>query len=271
MTTSLQRIAIHSVPRSGSTWVGCIFDAHPALRYKYQPLWSYRFKDRVTVTSSTEAITAFFNELAVTEDDFIDQIEAKSRGSIPTFTKEEPTTVAYKEVRYHYLLPHLLKQDQHLKFIGLIRNPIEVLNSWLNAPKEFRADLGWKVEDEWLRAPSKNLDKPEEYNGYLKWKETTELFLELKNIYPERVKLIEYKDLIDNPLKGVMELYNWCGLEIHQQVVDFIHSSRTVHKTDAYSVFRSKSSQGQSRKLPKEAMDYIHNDLKGTEMEVYLS
>lgn len=266
----MKRIAIHSAPRSGSTWFGCLFDAHPNVCYKFQPLWSYRFKNFLNENSSQERILEFFDQLVTAEDDFLDQVAGKEKGSIPAFGKKDVTTVVYKEVRYHHLLPNMLEKDDELTLIGLIRNPIEVLNSWLNAPREFRKDLGWKIEDEWLEAPSKNLGKPEEYNGYLKWKELSELFLKLNATYPDRVRLVCYSDLVSDPMKMTKELYDWCGLSLDPQVENFIGESRTEHNADEYSVFRAKVGDGQSLQLPVEAIEYIASDLRGTPLEKFL-
>ena len=41
---SLVKVAIHGVPRSGTTWLGSIFDSSPNVIYRNQPLFSYAFK-----------------------------------------------------------------------------------------------------------------------------------------------------------------------------------------------------------------------------------
>src|SRR5690606_12113388 len=153
---------IHSVPRSGSTWLGSIFNSHPQVVFRYQPLFSYAFKGALTPQSSEAEITDFFKQIANSNDDFINQKEGIGKGIIPKFSKNhQPTHICYKEVRYHHILSNLLKKDEEIKVIGLVRNPLAVIHSWLNAPKEFKKELGWKIEEEWQFAPKKNLDKPE--------------------------------------------------------------------------------------------------------------
>ena len=141
----MQRVAVHSVPRSGSTWLGSIFDSHPNVIYKYQPLFSYRFKEMLNTQSSKEDIQHFFLTISKTFDPFTDQIEAKQKGIVPSFKKHEIKAVVYKEVRYHYILKNLLKSDRNIKVIGLIRNPFAVISSWLKAPKEFKESEGFNL------------------------------------------------------------------------------------------------------------------------------
>ena len=59
----MQRIAIHSVPRSGSTWLGQIFNSSSLVIYKYQPLFSYAFKGRLSPQSTNNKIVQFFDEI----------------------------------------------------------------------------------------------------------------------------------------------------------------------------------------------------------------
>lgn len=41
----MHKIAIHSVPRSGSTWLGEILNSSANVKYCFQPLFSYKFKE----------------------------------------------------------------------------------------------------------------------------------------------------------------------------------------------------------------------------------
>src|SRR5690606_40273459 len=105
----MQKIAIHSVPRSGSTWLGNIFNSHPNVIFKYQPLFSYAFKEYLTEDSDAERINTFFQEIANADDIFMDQEEAIANGIVPNFKrKENPTHICYKKVRYHNILPNMV-------------------------------------------------------------------------------------------------------------------------------------------------------------------
>lgn len=244
----MNKIAIHSVPRSGSTWLGSIFDSSPNVAYRYQPLFSYGHKGQLTPTSSVDEINTFFEDILNTKDQFVLQSEAIQRGIIPTFKKDIITHICYKEVRYHHIIKNLLQKDQNIKMIGLIRNPFAVINSWLHAPKEFKKELGWKIEEEWRYAPKKNESKPEEFNGYQKWVEVTKLFLELQNEYPEQFVLIQYEDLLNKKQETVKSIFAFCGLNMSEQTIDFLEKSNKKNNADAYSVYKKKSNDDSWKK-----------------------
>ncbi len=267
----MYKIAIHSVPRSGSTWLGNIFNSHPNVVFKYQPLFSYAFKNYLNTNSNKEKINSFFEEISKTEDGFIDQFESVKKGLVPNFKKAKKIThICYKEVRYHHIVKNMVEKSDGVKFIFLIRNPLAVLYSWKNAPKEFRADQGWVFSNEWQYAPSKNLNLPEEYNGYEKWKESSFLFLELQKNYPDKVLVIEYSKLLHKPISTVEKLFNFTSLVFNQQTVNFLEESTSKNISDSYAVYKIKGGDTAWKKLPIHIIDYVYNDLKGTSLERYL-
>jgi len=58
----MKKIALHSVPRSGSSWIGQILNSSPKVNYKFQPLFSYAFKGYLDENSSRERIDEFFEK-----------------------------------------------------------------------------------------------------------------------------------------------------------------------------------------------------------------
>jgi hypothetical protein len=267
----MKRIAIHSVPRSGSTWLGSIFDSHPRVAYRYQPLFSYAFKGRLTPQSSKADILSFFQELKASDDNFITQQEDKNKGIVPQFEKEAAEAIVYKEVRYHHILGNLLNKDDELKVIGLVRNPLSTLHSWLNAPKEFRPELGWKIEEEWRFAQKKNENKPEEFNGYEKWKEAALVFEQLKSTYPDRFYLLHYQQLLTDTERTVQQLFDFAGLDYCEQTQKFLRASREVDVADAYGVFKTKvTDRAWEKDLDTSIVDYITRDLENTPLSKYL-
>lgn len=267
----MQRVAIHSVPRSGSTWLGELFNSNPDVIYKYQPLFSYAFKSKLTPSSSKNDIIQFFKAIAVKEDDFLDQKEARKNGKMPVFEKANNyTTIVYKEVRYHHILENLLKQDSEIKIIGLIRNPFAVIHSWLNAPKEFRKDLGWNELEEWRFAPKKNLNKPEEFNGFEKWKEVASLFLRLEKEFPNQLKIVYYNDLLNKTENTIIELFQFCNLSFTEDTKNFITESQIKENQDAYSVYKTKLNDDEWKdSLNPIIFKEIEKELMNTELEKY--
>lgn len=269
----MQRIAIYSVPRSGSTWLGELFNSHPDVIYKYQPLFSYSFKGRLTPSSSQKEIINFFKEIGSSQDDFLNQTESRKNGKMPVFTKSfSPSTIIYKEVRYLHIIENLLKKDKELKIIGLIRNPFAVIHSWLNAPKEFRTDLGWNELEEWKTAPKKNLDKSEEFNGFEKWKETALLFLRLEDKFPNQFKIIYYKDLLNKTEDCLRELFQFCNLPFSRITKNFILESQIKENRDKYSVYKTKLTDDDwKNKLNPIIIKEIEKDIFNTELEKYFN
>lgn len=267
----MDKIAIHSVPRSGSTWLGCILNSHSKICYKYQPLFSYAFKDYLTTNSSNEEIEKFFSEITKSKDDFINQNTEIAKGIIPRFKKEEcPSHICYKEVRYHNVLENMFAKTNDIRGIFLVRNPLAVIYSWSNAPKEFRTDLGWNLEEEWMYAQSKNNGLPEEFNGYFKWKEAAKIFFKLKALYAERVMIVNYSELLYNSMFTVRSIFNFINLDIDSQTTQFLDKSKAKHNDDPYSVFKITTEDNKWQDLPKEIIEYVQNDLKNTSLEYLL-
>lgn len=258
----LNRVAIHSVPRSGSTWLGSIFDSHPNVAYRFQPLFSFTHKSQLNDSSSLDEINSFYKDILHSTDKLVLQKEAIRNDKVPNFKKENTTHIIYKEVRYNNILENILEKDNTSKIIGLIRNPFAVINSWLRAPKEFKKELNWKIEEEWRFAPKKNLNKSEEFNGYEKWKEAAFLFLELRKRYPEQFYLVNYDSLLTTKEAVVKDLFKFCDLEMTSQTLNFLNKSSENNDADAYSVFKKKSVDD---KWQTELPQYIIDEIKADE------
>src|SRR6056297_737368 len=105
-----KKIAIHSVPRSGSTWLGEIVNSNPKGKYAFQPLFSYALKDFLSQISTNRDIELFFRRVEDSKDSFLDQEQHRQDGRLPLFRKEYPVThIAYKEVRYNHIIENLLE------------------------------------------------------------------------------------------------------------------------------------------------------------------
>ena len=73
LSDTIHPVAIFGVPRSGTSWLGQIMNSSPNVAYRYQPLFSYAFKDYLDEQSSAEDIQHFHEELLTTEDEFVTQ------------------------------------------------------------------------------------------------------------------------------------------------------------------------------------------------------
>jgi hypothetical protein len=269
--SSLVRVAVHGVPRSGTSWIGEIINSSPHVIYRYQPLFSYALKDYLTPSSAEEDIDEFFRALEGVQDPFIDQAAKRASGRFPAFAKDNPTHLVYKEVRYVNILWNLMRRTEDVYLCAVIRNPLSVVNSWLRAPREFRRDLGWVESEEWRYALKKNMNKPEEFNGFEKWKEATYTFLRLRDRFPDRTFILHYDDFVSNPLIGLNDLFSFLRLPITSSTLEFIRESRTSGNSDAYAVFRDQDTRGKWKyELDPAIISAITDDLRGTELEKYV-
>jgi hypothetical protein len=271
MFTDARVVSIHGVPRSGTSWLGQIFNSHPEVAYRFQPLFAYRFKDRISLSSSREEIHRFLSALyAVDDDEFILDRRSEFKGVLSHRKETSPSLMVMKMVRYHHLIGKLLEDVGTIKIVGMVRHPCAVISSWLQAPKEFKE--GWNPAKEWRHAPKKNLGRIEEYNGFEKWKEAALMFLDLHGMYPERFYLLRYEDLLARPLVVVRTLFSFVGLAMHPQVEKFIYTSGSLPSEDPYSVFKSPQIKDRWRtELEPSIAAEIFRDLEGTRLEQFLS
>ncbi len=267
----MEKIAIFGVPRSGTSWLSAIFNSHPDVAMRFQPLFSYEHKGRLNEHSTCAEIEAFFAEILASHDEFA-LMRSQMHKNYPDFFKSErPTSIAFKETRYLHIIENMLEQNPEVKVIGIIRNPLAVLGSWVRLPREF--DPAWDILEEWRAAPGKNQNKPEEFYGFDKWKETALHFLEFAERYPRQCQWTSYKRLNSEPLQTASGLLAFCGLQVHPQVAAFIKMSRSMHDgDDPYSVFRSRADDRQWRDiLPGCIVDEVRRELAGSPLEHFLS
>ena len=262
---SMQKVGIHGVPRSGTSWLGEIVNSSPNVSYKFQPLFSYEFKDYLQLDSTKNEVDEFFRAIHADRlSDFINRKSDRDKKLLPVFPKDKITHIVYKEVRYHHLVRHLLNVHRGLQIVGIIRNPIDVINSWYCAPREFRKDLGWNIMEEWEFAEKKNQNRAEEFFGYQKWKEVALEFMTLKQDFPDRFMIVNYNDLVFNTLPIVSELFEFLHIPITSQSKNFCSASTTSHQEGTYTVFKEMHKNSNKRRLPLAIVEAIRKDLEGS-------
>ncbi len=265
-----QVVAIHGAPRSGTSWLGQLFNSSPRVAYRYQPLFSYAFRGRIDEHSDAASVRRFFADLAASDDTFVLQRgDGRLAAEEMLFPKQSPTHLVYKEVRFHQVLPRLLELDSALRGIGLVRDPRAVLASWLAAPREF--DPGWRVDDEWRHAGRKNAGKAENWYGFERWKELAGLFLALESRFAGRFRILRYEDLARDPAATVRDLFGFCGLEFGAQTQAFVAASTTRDDGDPYGVVRSHRGASPGQGLPGEIAAAIEKELARSPLRRFLA
>ena len=265
----MDKIAIFGVPRSGTTWLSQILNSHPDVALRFQPLFSYGHKGSLSERSSAAEIRTFFEEILCTQDAFA-LMATEMQKNYPAFQKTiMPTHIVFKETRYLHIIENILTQCSEVKIIGIVRNPLAVMASWVLAPKEFNSE--WDINSEWRGAPSKNQNWSEEFYGFDKWKEIAEAFLRFKSQFPQQFFLVRYDELNRTPLDTTKKLYDFCGLKVCDQVENFLSASKSRHDSDPYSVFRAKASDDRWQGvLPDEIVKQIMLELKHTSVDIFL-
>ncbi len=263
---------IHGAPRSGTSWLGQMFNSHPAIKYCYQPFFSHAFRGRADISSGTAALRALFSEMLVSNDAFVNQSgAARLSRRLPLFSKEPPVHLVYKEVRFHDLLPSFLEALPEFKGIGVVRDPRFALASWFKAPREF--DPAWSRMAEWRDASRKNRGLHENWYGFTRWRALASLFLEMQEVHPHRFKLIRYEWLVADPGAVMRELLAFCNLGMHGQTLEFIRESCSVGDDDPYGVYRSGHAgtlHASRHGLEPEIAEAIERELAGTPLERFM-
>jgi hypothetical protein len=265
-------INIHGVPRSGTSWLGALFDSSPNVLYKYQPMYRKPLKGMIDHESSREQIDSYFKILYRYSDDMVSLEEEKRKGIHPEFEikTQNPVYLVSKHVRHHYLIPHLLELLDNFKVVAIVRNPCAVLNSWRTTPPP-TYNPAWDFAREWQFAPSKNRFRPEWYYGFHRWKEAAKLFLEMETAYPSKFYLVRYADLVADVNSCITKIFNFCKIPLEPQTRQFCLVSRQKCVSDVFGVFKGgKKIDDWKNKLDQDIVKSIYSDLIGSEFEAFL-
>lgn len=257
-------ISLHSAPRSGSTWLQMLFECHPNVLTKYQPLFSHEFKDKISTHTTPQEFQDFINDVANSDNEFLNMkgnYHQDQNNTFPSVQKNNPSTLLIKNTHSHHLTETFIKLHPSIKIVYLIRHPCGVISSFLNNPRECRPE--WKETDEWLTGRRKNNGSDHNYFGYNKWREITEMFYKLRTQYPRNIYIVVYEKLIDNHLFELNELFTWCGLDLHPNVITFFDESHTTTNESDTSVYKNKEVKDRWRtQLNTGIKNYIQSDIK---------
>jgi hypothetical protein len=262
---------VMGLPRSGTSWLGQIFDSHPDVRFKLSPLFSYAFKDALNNDSTREEIEQFLQEVYHREDSFLDQVDRRLQGDYPTFeTKNiEPACLVIKENRYHNLIKHLLATCDKLQVVYIVRNPCGAIHSWLSCRNEFPE--GAKPMEQWRSGAIRKKGKQEEFWGFDDWKLLTAMYQDMSRLEPDRVKVISYEQLVSNVVNTVTDMFSFAGLGMNSQTLSFLRESQLSTNKDSYAVYKEPGvAQRWQNELDPQIISVIIKDLAGSELEHYL-
>lgn len=269
MTDSYRTIvALIGMPRSGTSWLGQLFDSSPDVAYRLEPIFSYAFKNVVDEHSTKEEYNNFFDGIYHSQDDFLLQTDKRVAGTYPVFRKDDSQSVlVFKTTRFHNLLGTMLTYFDNLKMVSIVRHPCGAICSWLNTPREFPSTADPRTE--WRSGACRKTAK-EEFWGFDDWKIVTLKHLELQKKYPDRFTIIRYEDLVSDTSKVLTALYSFVGLRMTDQTYKFIQACHLRHDDDSYSVYKHKMVVNDwKNRLDPVIASTILGELKGTTLEQF--
>ncbi|MBW2005494.1 MAG: sulfotransferase [Deltaproteobacteria bacterium] len=264
-------IIVVGAPRSGTSWLGQILDSCPSTKYRFQPLFSWAFKGALNERSSREDFEVFFRNIYDSNDEFLCQTERRKTGLYPTFSMKQPRpeVLVFKMIRYHFLVPVMIKHFQFVSAVGIVRHPCGAIYSWLSNCKEFPANAN--PLKEWRLGTCRNQNKPEEYWGFEAWKKISVLFGELSKMFPSRFRIVQYESMVDRPFHIVRSLFSFLDIPYTRQTESFLKSCHEKHLNDPYAVFKNKKvKDAWKTKLYKEIRAEIIKEIIGTDLEKFL-
>lgn len=258
-------VYIGGVARSGTSWLGQIFNSSPIVKFRFQPLFSYEFRDRISEDSDDEEYQKFYDDLFNSDSDFLTQKDKILKGVYPRFDKGNEKILVFKENRFQSFIEPMLRKSANLCFVGIIRNPNATLNSWSQNEKEFPP--GSQLTKEWRFANCKNKGN-EDYFGYYKWKEVANLYLDLKEKFGKRVHIIHYDKFVENTEEQVQILFKNLKIPYTSQTDIFLKKSKEGLDNSYYSVFKGKKDKlSWKTNFPLYISEQIEEDLKSTRLE----
>lgn len=264
-------IDLHGVPRSGTSWLGQILDSSEKVRFKFQPLFSDRFKNYINLQSTKNEIDEYYEIIYNTKDEYLDRINQKKEGVYPVFKYKDdyPEIVSTKHVTHHYLIPYLLDKISNYQVIGVIRNPCAVLVSFKNYPSDYNPN--WEFRKEWEFSPNRGGFRPENYFGFHKWKEFVMMFLTLKKKYPDKVYIITYENMVKDTYHEIEKMYDFLKLPLTRQTLDFLDKSTSEEVENSLSVFKkNKDVNSWQKELNQEIIMKIVSELSDSEFSQFI-
>lgn len=263
-------VIVAGMPRSGTTWLGQIFDSHPEVAYRVCPLFCYSLKDAVAAESPRAEWSEVFRRAFLEPSDYMLDIRGRLAGDLPAFSQKTvpPSRLVLKFDHHQDLVGRALELFANLRVVALVRNPCAAIDSWLRAPKEFPQDadplLHWRdgrIKKRWRG----------DHFGFDDWVRLATEFLALERRHPGRAEVIRYEDLVRGGAAVAEPLLARCGLASHPATAAFIRESQARHSDATYGVFKDpRVVEAWRERLPGRIRAEIERELSGTPLEVFL-
>lgn len=241
---------IWGAPRSGTSWLGHLVAQHPDVEYRFQPIHSYTFRPRLEHNASLVDLYWFYWRLLCTRDPYVlnglaGDVKLQDKKLL---SRIFPRALVFKETHDLLSIHRILRLDSKARLAVLIRDPISVVESWINAPKEFNPD--WSVSDEWMAASKKNSEYSGNHFGVDQWIKTTKQTLTLSSELPQQLRIVRYDRLYKSTEETIAEVLNHFCLPLDRY--SLLPLSPIPEKLDEYSVSRRRKKSPSWKRLPND-------------------
>ena len=228
-------------PRSGTTLLSTLFDAHPNVKIPPEfpimlPLYQKFHKVKDWDEKAILAFVAFIfqhnvfihrtlENLKINRADFTanlmtlvnkgtiqDFLKKVNEQGFSLFSKDEILRIGDKNPVYSIYTERFLKIFPDARFICIIRDYRDNFVSMR------------KLSDLKLESPILTLQ-------VYRWRYVVKLFLRCKKRYPDRFRIVRYEDLVTNKSEVVAELCRFIGIPFDPTVFDFYKKKEETYKT----------------------------------------
>lgn len=270
-------VIIMSFPRSGSSFLGEVFNHHPSVFYLYEPVRTVQrsfsesslFEFDISSSSYQNRVFEFFGNITnctFASDIFIRYLVPQDRRhslalSSPPFCFKNGTSVVCHQLESHKL--EAVCKNNYSVLVAKILTP-RILNSrgeWTNeklllgcsSTTASECKIIHLVRDpravvESLRSVKffrRSHDPTRELSWFVeKICHQMEFDIKMGNLIrtllPDAYKLIRFEDLAQNPLPVMNELYKFAGIEMLDTIKEWLHETTTSQngRRSAYSTSR---------------------------------
>lgn len=262
---------IWGAPRSGTSWLGHLVSRHPDVEYRFQPIHAYSFAPRIEANSSMLDLYRFYARLLVTRDPYLLKGLAREvkwdKKSV--LSRLFPKALVLKETHDLNSIARIVDLDSNSRLTVLVRSPTEVIESWINAPREFKPE--WNVEAEWRSASKKNAEYAGNHFGIDEWIKTTQRVVNLRERLPQQVRIIRYDQLRTGTHATIREVLAHFSLPFERYT--FLPSSDTSinDHIDEYSVSRQRHRTCSWRLLSRESKAAIEQLVREAGLDDFLN
>lgn len=263
-------ILLTGMPRSGTSWLSQIFDSSPDVCFRLSPLFSYEFKNALNEASTREQWRNMLKCAYKSNNDFMNQTYRRTCGEYPTFANKNPVPriLVIKDTRFHNLTDTMLRLLDNLQVVAIVRHPCGAIHSWLTAPREFPNSAN--PLEQWRSGACRKTGYGE-YWGFDDWKNVTRHHVRLESMFPNRVVIQQYEDLVRDAVSETKKLFGFCDIELGVDTEIFIQRSQREQEASEYAVFKNPMvSSRWMTELQPSIRDTILSELESSDLKRFL-